>query len=212
MMKRPRIVTNIEEHFDEETAAFRNVWFETINRAIDDSTNDRYRKAVLNFFCSDSFAHLCQLLSLDSEAIRNKVVPVELRDQLLAEQAALAANPIPFKQHKPLSYFKRRKAKRKALLEEVERRRAQVSQESMAAAPTVPVPMPVAPAEPPAAVLVPVSLYDAYKGILALDIDAFETAIGGMMESNSLERWESLCTRMEVEKAIALQLVSEQTT
>lgn len=200
MQKRPQLhIETTGREFDGETLAYRNLLSEVLNRAIADASINRYRQAVYGFLCSPGCEHLCQLLSVDVQAVRNKVVPPDLQPVLVAQQAALAvASEVAFKQHRA-SYYLRRKRKRLAIQAEIEHRKAG------AIAPTVGSVAPVVLAEPSAAQPEPVSLFTAYLSLCTLDIDAFETELMGLYRRSSLGEIESLADRLEIQKAISLQ-------
>lgn len=201
MQKRPQLHNETtERQIDGETLAYRNLWSEVLNRAIADAESDRYRKSVYGFLCSPACEHLCQLLSLDVQAVRNRVVPRDLQPGLIAQQAALAAaNRAAFKQRRQLSYYKRKRRHEQQIHDEILRRKAG------AIAPTVGSAAPVATAEPPAALLVPVSLHVAYRSVFTLDVDEFEAELMGLYGRASLGEIEALADRLEMEKAITLQ-------
>jgi hypothetical protein len=97
MQKRPAVATEArEQQYDEQTTRCRNLWFEVINRAVDDVVIERRRKSAFAFFCSSDCEQLCATLSLDVEALRAKFVPADFRAEYtrqMAQRASTVARP-----------------------------------------------------------------------------------------------------------------------
>jgi hypothetical protein len=98
MQKRPTTIPTETEgqQYDDETRYCRNVWFEVLNRAIDDVEIERRRMGAFSFFCSSDCEQLCATLSLDVEALRAKFVPADFRaeyERQMIRRASTVARP-----------------------------------------------------------------------------------------------------------------------
>lgn len=73
---------------DEAAQLCANIWFEVINRAIEDACK-RKSMSAYSFFCSSHFEELATMLGIAAEPIRAKLVPAAFRCKY-ANQIALA--------------------------------------------------------------------------------------------------------------------------
>lgn len=64
-------------------SAERNVLVGILQQALEDLNKKKHRLTVMHFFCSEEFKQLCRLLDYNADAIRNKLVPSPLQQQLM---------------------------------------------------------------------------------------------------------------------------------
>ncbi len=80
MMKRNQAIVateTTEQLHDDEGRNCRGLLFSIIQRAVDDVAIEQRRERALRYICSSDFIFLAELLSLDAEAIKAKLVPLD---------------------------------------------------------------------------------------------------------------------------------------